>query len=81
MSNMYGIYMLNDDIVPYGTTATLTSVPRLMQGKGLIVVTGVIGYPVEYSATSAHILTELGISKVMGITSTYDHRIIQGAGL
>jgi len=50
-----------------------------MQGQGLIVATGVIGYPAEYSATSIEILTELGISKVMGITSTYDHRIIQGA--
>ncbi|MGB0386076.1 MAG: multifunctional oxoglutarate decarboxylase/oxoglutarate dehydrogenase thiamine pyrophosphate-binding subunit/dihydrolipoyllysine-residue succinyltransferase subunit [Ardenticatenaceae bacterium] len=62
-----------------GTIGTIASVPRLMQGQGLIVAVGVIGYPAEYSATAPEILTELGISKVMGITSTYDHRIIQGA--
>ena len=62
-----------------GTIGTIASVPRLMQGQGLIVATGVIGYPAEYSATAPQILTELGISKVMGITNTYDHRIIQGA--
>lgn len=62
-----------------GTIGTIASVPRLMQGQGLIIATGSINYPAEYSATSAEMLTELGISKVMGITSTYDHRIIQGA--
>lgn len=62
-----------------GTIGTIMSVPRLMEGQGTIIAIGAIGYPPEYSATAAETLTELGISKVMGMTSTYDHRIIQGA--
>ncbi|MGH2541419.1 MAG: multifunctional oxoglutarate decarboxylase/oxoglutarate dehydrogenase thiamine pyrophosphate-binding subunit/dihydrolipoyllysine-residue succinyltransferase subunit, partial [Ardenticatenaceae bacterium] len=62
-----------------GTIGTIASVPRLMEGQGTIVATGAIAYPAEYSATDPDVLTELGVSKVMGITSTYDHRIIQGA--
>jgi multifunctional 2-oxoglutarate metabolism enzyme len=62
-----------------GTIGTIMSVPRLMEGQGVIIATGAIGYPPEYSATADETITELGISKVMAMTSTYDHRIIQGA--
>lgn len=62
-----------------GTIGTLSSVPRLMVGQGTIIATGAIQYPAEYQAMSVQTITALGISKVMNITSTYDHRIIQGA--
>jgi 2-oxoglutarate dehydrogenase E1 component len=71
-----------------GTTATLTnpgmigtvmSVPRLMQGQGLILAVGSIGYPPEFMALPPEEVSRLGISQVMTITSTYDHRVIQGA--
>ncbi|HYN89167.1 MAG TPA: multifunctional oxoglutarate decarboxylase/oxoglutarate dehydrogenase thiamine pyrophosphate-binding subunit/dihydrolipoyllysine-residue succinyltransferase subunit, partial [Ardenticatenaceae bacterium] len=62
-----------------GTIGTAASVPRLMVGQGAIIATGVIGYPAEYQAMSPEVLSGLGISKVMTVTSTYDHRIIQGA--
>jgi 2-oxoglutarate dehydrogenase E1 component len=62
-----------------GTIGTVTSVPRLMQGQGTIVATGAIQYPAEYQAMPQNTISALGISKVMNITSTYDHRIIQGA--
>ena len=70
------------------TTATLTnpgmigtnlSVPRLMDGQGVIVGVGSIGYPVEYYAFPPEMISKTGISQVMTITSTYDHRVIQGA--
>ena len=62
-----------------GTLGTLQSVPRLMPGQGLIVGVGSIAFPVEYQAADPAKLAELGVSKVLTITSTYDHRIIQGA--
>lgn len=62
-----------------GTIGTVSSQPRLMSGQGTIIATGVLGYPAEYQAVTKDIITMLGISKVMNITSTYDHRIIQGA--
>ncbi len=62
-----------------GTLGTIASVPRLMQTQGAIIATGQIDYPAEYSATDATVIADLGISKVMTMTSTYDHRIIQGA--
>jgi len=62
-----------------GTIGTQLSVPRLMPGQGLIVATGRIDYPSEYQGTAPETLAELGIGKVIGITSTYDHRVIQGA--
>ncbi len=71
-----------------GTTVTLTnpgmigtvmSVPRLMQGQGLILAVGSIGYPPEFLALPPEEVSRLGISEVMTITSTYDHRVIQGA--
>ena len=48
-----------------GTIGTVASVPRLMKGQGSIIATGAI--------------RQIGSAKVMTITSTYDHRIIQGA--
>ncbi|HEX9160874.1 MAG TPA: multifunctional oxoglutarate decarboxylase/oxoglutarate dehydrogenase thiamine pyrophosphate-binding subunit/dihydrolipoyllysine-residue succinyltransferase subunit, partial [Thermoanaerobaculia bacterium] len=62
-----------------GTIGTIASVPRLMQSQGTIIATGQIDYSAEYSASDPSILADLGISKVMTMTSTYDHRIIQGA--
>jgi 2-oxoglutarate dehydrogenase E1 component len=50
-----------------------------MSGQGVIIATGTIGYPPEYQAMSPEGLSRIGISKVMTITSTYDHRIVQGA--
>jgi len=62
-----------------GTIGTVSSVPRLMKNQGAIIATGAIDYPAEYQSMSQEVLNHLGISKVMTITSTYDHRIIQGA--
>jgi 2-oxoglutarate dehydrogenase E1 component len=62
-----------------GTIGTIASVPRLMQSQGTIIATGQIDYSAEYAASDPSVLADLGISKVMTMTSTYDHRIIQGA--
>jgi 2-oxoglutarate dehydrogenase E1 component len=62
-----------------GTIGTVASVPRLMVGQGTIIATGAIQFNAEYQAMSPTTISTLGISKVMNITSTYDHRIIQGA--
>ncbi len=62
-----------------GTIGTVSSIPRLMIGQGTIIATGAIQYNAEYQAMSSSTISSLGISKVMNITSTYDHRIIQGA--
>ncbi|MGZ7039774.1 MAG: 2-oxo acid dehydrogenase subunit E2, partial [Thermoanaerobaculia bacterium] len=62
-----------------GTIGTIASVPRLMQSQGTIIATGQIDYTAEYSAADPMVLADLGVSKVMTMTSTYDHRIIQGA--
>ncbi|HKS41571.1 MAG TPA: multifunctional oxoglutarate decarboxylase/oxoglutarate dehydrogenase thiamine pyrophosphate-binding subunit/dihydrolipoyllysine-residue succinyltransferase subunit [Blastocatellia bacterium] len=62
-----------------GTIGTTASNPRLMSGQGVIIATGAIEYPPEYQAMSPEAVSRLGISKVMVITSTYDHRIVQGA--
>jgi multifunctional 2-oxoglutarate metabolism enzyme len=62
-----------------GTLGTTASVPRLMPGQGLIVATGAIGYPAEFAAMAPETLSQLAVSKVVTFTSTYDHRIIQGA--
>jgi multifunctional 2-oxoglutarate metabolism enzyme len=62
-----------------GTLGTVQSVPRLMPGQGAIVGVGTIDYPAEWQAADPRVLAELGVSKVVTITSTYDHRIIQGA--
>ena len=62
-----------------GTIGTTASNPRLMQGQGVIVATGAIEYPPEYQAMSPESLSRIGISKIITLTSTYDHRIVQGA--
>ncbi|MEU0488384.1 multifunctional oxoglutarate decarboxylase/oxoglutarate dehydrogenase thiamine pyrophosphate-binding subunit/dihydrolipoyllysine-residue succinyltransferase subunit [Nocardiopsis sp. NPDC006139] len=62
-----------------GGIGTVHSVPRLMPGQGTILGVGAMEYPAEFQGASADTLAELGISKVMTLTSTYDHRIIQGA--
>jgi 2-oxoglutarate decarboxylase len=62
-----------------GTIGTVHSVPRLMQGQGTIVGVGAMEYPAEFQGASPDVLAQLGISKIMTLTSTYDHRIIQGA--
>ncbi|MEK6282131.1 MAG: multifunctional oxoglutarate decarboxylase/oxoglutarate dehydrogenase thiamine pyrophosphate-binding subunit/dihydrolipoyllysine-residue succinyltransferase subunit [Acidobacteriota bacterium] len=62
-----------------GTLGTAASTPRLMAGQSLIIATGAIEYPAEYQAMTADAISQLGISKAITISSTYDHRIIQGA--
>jgi 2-oxoglutarate dehydrogenase E1 component len=62
-----------------GTVGTVSSVPRLMPGQGAIIATGAIDYPAEFSGMSEAVRAQLGIAKVMGMTCTYDHRVIQGA--
>ncbi len=62
-----------------GTVGTLGSVPRLMPGQGAIIATGAIDYPPEYRGVTEEVRALLGLSKVMTVTCTYDHRVIQGA--
>nr|WP_255567565.1 multifunctional oxoglutarate decarboxylase/oxoglutarate dehydrogenase thiamine pyrophosphate-binding subunit/dihydrolipoyllysine-residue succinyltransferase subunit [Corynebacterium sp. TAE3-ERU16] len=71
-----------------GVTITLTnpggigtrhSVPRLTKGQGAIIGVGSMDYPAEFAGASEDRLAELGVGKLVTITSTYDHRIIQGA--
>ncbi len=62
-----------------GTIGTVSSIPRLMKGQGAIIATGAMSYPAEFQSMSQELLSHLGISRVMNITCTYDHRIIQGA--
>jgi 2-oxoglutarate dehydrogenase E1 component len=62
-----------------GTVGTMASNPRLMVGQGAIVAAGAIGYPAEYHGAAEETRAVLGISKVMTLSCTYDHRIIQGA--
>jgi 2-oxoglutarate decarboxylase len=62
-----------------GTLGTTASVPRLMPGQGVIIATGAMEYPGEFRGMSPEALSQLAISKVVTFTSTYDHRIIQGA--
>ena len=71
-----------------GTTVSLTnpggigtnhSIPRLMQGQGVIVGVGSMEYPPEFQGASEHTLASMAISKMVTLTSTYDHRVIQGA--
>jgi 2-oxoglutarate dehydrogenase E1 component len=62
-----------------GGIGTVASVPRLMPGQGTIVATGAIGYPPGLTKADPRALQEIGVDKVMTMTSTYDHRVIQGA--
>ena len=62
-----------------GTIGTVSSLPRLMTGQSFIMATGAITVPGAFQGAAAETLTELGVSRVMTLTSTYDHRVIQGA--
>ena len=62
-----------------GTVGTMGSNPRLMPGQGAIIATGAIDYPPEYRGMPEDMRISLGIGKVMTVTCTYDHRVIQGA--
>src|SRR5579872_5548904 len=62
-----------------GTVGTMSSNPRLMLGQGAIIAAGAIDFPAEYQGTADETRAILGISKVMTLSCTYDHRIIQGA--
>ncbi len=63
-----------------GGIGTVHSVPRLTKGQGCIVGVGALEYPAQFKGLSEEQLAEQGIGKVLTITSTYDHRVIQGAG-
>jgi 2-oxoglutarate dehydrogenase E1 component len=62
-----------------GGIGTVASVPRLMKGQSAIIATGSIAYPREWAHAAPERIRQLGVSKVMTLTSTYDHRVIQGA--
>ena len=62
-----------------GTIGTEHSVPRLMPGQGAIIGVGAMEYPAAYQGASEETMAKLAISKTVTLTSTYDHRIIQGA--
>ena len=62
-----------------GGIGTVASVPRLLSGQSAIIATGSIAYPPEWLHATPERLRQLGVSKVMTMTSTYDHRVIQGA--
>ncbi len=62
-----------------GTVGTMASMPRLVAGQGAIIAVGAMDYPAEYRGVAPDVVASLGISKVMSVTCTYDHRIIQGA--
>ncbi|TFU33000.1 multifunctional oxoglutarate decarboxylase/oxoglutarate dehydrogenase thiamine pyrophosphate-binding subunit/dihydrolipoyllysine-residue succinyltransferase subunit [Microbacterium paludicola] len=63
-----------------GGIGTVHSVPRLMKGQGCIIGAGALDYPAEFQGASQKTLNELAIGKTITLTSTYDHRVIQGAG-
>nr|WP_314139575.1 multifunctional oxoglutarate decarboxylase/oxoglutarate dehydrogenase thiamine pyrophosphate-binding subunit/dihydrolipoyllysine-residue succinyltransferase subunit [uncultured Plantibacter sp.] len=63
-----------------GGIGTVHSVPRLMKGQGCIIGAGALEYPAEFQGASERTLNELAIGKTITLTSTYDHRVIQGAG-
>ncbi len=62
-----------------GTLGTVQSVPRLMPGQGAIIGVGALGFPPGFEAADPQVIAEMGLGKVVTLTSTYDHRIIQGA--
>ena len=62
-----------------GGIGTVHSVPRLMQGQGAIIGVGAMEYPAEFQGASEEQIAKLAISKIITLTSTYDHRVIQGA--
>ncbi|WP_425546653.1 multifunctional oxoglutarate decarboxylase/oxoglutarate dehydrogenase thiamine pyrophosphate-binding subunit/dihydrolipoyllysine-residue succinyltransferase subunit [Brevibacterium samyangense] len=63
-----------------GGIGTVHSVPRLTKGQGAIIGVGALDYPAEFQGASQETINRLAVSKVLTLTSTYDHRVIQGAG-
>jgi 2-oxoglutarate dehydrogenase E1 component len=63
-----------------GGIGTVHSVPRLSKGQAAIIGVGALDYPAEFQGASEKIIAQNAISKVLTLTSTYDHRVIQGAG-
>ncbi|WP_176714730.1 multifunctional oxoglutarate decarboxylase/oxoglutarate dehydrogenase thiamine pyrophosphate-binding subunit/dihydrolipoyllysine-residue succinyltransferase subunit [Leifsonia xyli] len=63
-----------------GGIGTVHSVPRLMKGQGAIIGAGALEYPAEFQGSSEKTLAGFAIGKTITLTSTYDHRVIQGAG-
>ncbi|MGO1823515.1 MAG: multifunctional oxoglutarate decarboxylase/oxoglutarate dehydrogenase thiamine pyrophosphate-binding subunit/dihydrolipoyllysine-residue succinyltransferase subunit, partial [Brevibacterium aurantiacum] len=63
-----------------GGIGTVHSVPRLTKGQGCIIGVGALDYPAEFQGASQNTINKLAVSKVLTLTSTYDHRVIQGAG-
>ena len=61
-----------------GGIGTVHSVPRLSEGQAAIIGVGALTYPAEFEGTSQKVLSDLAVSKTMTVTSTYDHRVIQG---
>ncbi|WP_235863794.1 multifunctional oxoglutarate decarboxylase/oxoglutarate dehydrogenase thiamine pyrophosphate-binding subunit/dihydrolipoyllysine-residue succinyltransferase subunit [Saccharopolyspora kobensis] len=62
-----------------GPSGTNHSVPRLTKGQSAIIGVGAMDYPAEFQGASEKALVDMGISKIVTLTSTYDHRVIQGA--
>src|SRR5699024_3754530 len=63
-----------------GGIGTVHSVPRLTKGQGCIIGVGALDYPAEFQGASQQTINSLAVSKVLTLTSTYDHRVIEGAG-
>lgn len=63
-----------------GGIGTVHSVPRLTRGQGSIIGVGALDYPAQYQGMAEEVLARQGIGKILTLTSTYDHRVIQGAG-
>jgi len=63
-----------------GGIGTVHSVPRLSKGQATIVGVGALEYPAEFRGASEKTVAAQGIGKIITLTSTYDHRVIQGAG-
>src|SRR5690606_15810911 len=63
-----------------GGIGTVHSVPRLMAGQGCIIAAGALEYPAQFQGAAESRLVDMGIGKTITLTSTYDHRVIQGAG-
>ncbi|GAA1663442.1 alpha-ketoglutarate decarboxylase [Citricoccus zhacaiensis] len=62
-----------------GGIGTVHSVPRLSEGQAAIIGVGALNYPAEFQGASEKTLNRLAVSKTITLTSTYDHRVIQGA--
>lgn len=62
-----------------GMIGTLNSVPRLMPGQGLIMGVGAMTYPAAFAGASPETLARQAVGKVLTLSNTYDHRVIQGA--